>query len=330
MPFDPHQRDVDRQVDASMRIFEQAHVGPVSPVGPIRPQRVMACLDGSGQDAGGIAAADFFSARMGCETLVLDACERKSVGGPVGESVDESVDEYVRQRIASLREPQVVRFERGDAYDRILAAVEAEAPELVIVPCPFGRDFESVGADSTGTVIDVLLSRCTTPMLVIRRGDQPLQMATRDIALVVSGASDSAAAAAGWAIGMAADDATVTLNVAVEEGQLESLRELLQRIAPEQPVDREQFEEAMTKAHARLHAATAKAAAEAGLSYRLHPHMAEPTAPALQETPRPRLIVLPLEQGDRYSYGFVQDRIRRSPHPVLVVPSRGRRDAALG
>lgn len=300
-----------------MRMFEQAHVGPLAPVAPIRPQSVLVCLDGSAQDEGGIAAVEFLDGRVqGCRILVLDARERESVGG------------YAAERAASLREPQMVSFDEGDAYDRILAAVEAEAPELVIVPCPFGRDFESVGADSAGTVIDVLLSRCQTPMLVIRRGDQPLEMATREISLVVSGESDSAPAAAGWAIGMAAEHATVTLNLVVEEGQLESLRELLQAIAPDQPVDREQFEGAMTKTHARLHAATAKAAAEAGLKYRLDPHVGDPATPALQEVARPRLIVLPLERDDRYSYGFVQDRIRRSPHPLLVVPSRVTRDTA--
>ena len=32
------------------------------------------------------------------------------------------------------------------------------------------------------------------------------------------------------------------------------------------------------------------------------------------------LLVMPLEVDDRFEQGFVQDRIRRSPHPVLVVP----------
>lgn len=299
-----------------MRMFEQAHVGPLAPIAPIHPERVLVCLDGSGQDDGSIAAAAFFNERMPrCKVLVLDARER------------EQPDPYADERSAALREAQVVRADGGDAYDRILAAVEAEAPELVIVPCPFGRDFESVGADSAGTVIDVLLSRCTVPMLVIRRGDQPLEIATRDVALVVSGESDGAPVAVGWAIGMAAEGATLTLNLVVEQAQLESLRELLHQIAPDQPIDRERLEGAMTKTHARLHAAAAKAAAAAGLRYRLDPDAAESAEPDLQEVARPRLIVLPLERAERYSYGFVQDRIRRSPHPLLVIPSRVARDA---
>lgn len=294
-----------------MRMFEQAHVGPLDPVAPIHPERVLLCLDGSGQDDGGIAAAAFVSGRMPrCKVLVLDARER------------ETPDPYAGERAAALPGAQVVRFDQGDAYDRILAAVEAEMPDLVIVPCPFGRNFESVGADSAGTVIDVLLSRCTIPMLVIRRGDQPLELATRDVALVVSGESDSAPVAVGWAVGMAAEGATVTLNLVVEQAQLERLRELLQSIAPDQPIDREHLEGAVAKTHARLHATAAKAAAAAGLKYRLDPDAAESAEPDLQEAVPPRLIILPLEQGDRYSYGFVQDRIRRSPHPLLVIPSR--------
>lgn len=319
MPFDSRQSDVDRQVEASMRMFEQAHVGPPAPVAPIHPERVLVCLDGSGQDDGVIAAAAFFNARTSpCQLLVLDAREQDEPGS------------YADERAAALREARVVRVETGDAYDRILAAVETETPDLVIVPCPFGRDFESVGADSTGTVIDVLLSRCAVPMLVIRRGDQPLEIATGDLALVVSGESESAPTVVGWAVGMAAEGATLTLNLVVEPARLETLRELLEQLAPDQPIDRERLEGAMTKTHARLHAAAAKAAAAAGLRYRLDPDAAESAEPDLQEVARPRLIVLPLERSERHSYGFVQDRIRRSPHPLLVIPSRTPgRDQAL-
>ena len=58
------------------------------------------------------------------------------------------------------------------------------------------------------------------------------------------------------------------------------------------------------------------------MTYQLRPQAGESAPPNLQTESRKMLLVLPLEIDDRFGQGFVQDRIRRSPHPVLIVPGK--------
>ncbi len=307
--FEPEQSDLDRDVDASMRMFKKAQVGPAAEIAVANPKRVLLVLDGSGQDASGVAAAVHLQKQLGVEVMVLDAC-------PQG---DEAGDrEAVLQPL--LPDTQSLPYGDAPAYDEIMLAVETQAPDLLIVPCPFARDFESVGSDSAGTVIDVLLSRCLVPMLVIRRHDQPLEEATKEIAIVVGSECESEAKAAGWALCLAAAGATLTLSLVIDREQYENIRALMDVITPEKPLELSQLNEAMAESHARLHAGISKAAAHRKLRYRLQPMAYEDAPPSVLSTARPLLVVLPTEPDDRYCHGFVQDRIRRSPHPVLVVP----------
>ena len=64
----------------------------------------------------------------------------------------------------------------------------------------------------------------------------------------------------------------------------------------------------------------AKTASESGINYSLRPQAGETAPPNPLRDDTKMLIVMPLEVDDRFGQGFVQDRIRRSPHPVLVVP----------
>jgi hypothetical protein len=305
---DSEPNEVDRGVDESMRMFEKSQVGPAAALSPIRPARVMLVLDGSAQDGTGIAAAKYLRETFNVETLVLDA--RDSVEGNVTTSVIESVSGS-----RPIERPD------GDSYDAILAALQSHAVDLVVIPCPFGRDFDKVGTDSAGTVIDVLLSRCPRPMLVIRRDDQELEQCVKQVSVVVGGECDVESKAAAWAFGLSDDHATVTLNLVVEKEQYENIRSIVEALSEGTTLDPESFAAALTKTHQSLHAAMAKTATDLGRSYHLRPQAGEVAPPNPLDSKEKTLLVLPLEVDDRFGQGFVQDRIRRSPHPVLVVPS---------
>ena len=163
----PEPNEVDRGVDASMRMFEKSKVGDSAALVPIKPARVLLVLDGSPQDETGIESANYLRETFNVETLVLDG--RESDDGQQLEDIAGPVIE----RVSGSR-PITPPENDGDAHDIILAALGAHSVDLVILPCPFGREFESIGTDSAGTVIDVMLSRCPRPMLVIRRDDQAL------------------------------------------------------------------------------------------------------------------------------------------------------------
>ena len=300
--------DLDREVDASMRMFEKSKVGEAALITPIKPSRVMLVLDGSPQDETSVAAANHLRDAFNVETVVLDARD-----GP-------NEQDLAVSRAADVAGARPIRREEGDSYEAILAAIQTHSVDLLIVPCPFGRSFENVGTDSAGTVIDVLLSRCPCPLLVIRRDDQLLADCVSRLSVTVGSECDVETRAAAWAFGLAGSGATITLNLVIEKEQFENIRSIIEAMSPEQSFDAEQFSDALTKTHKAIHAAMAKTAAASGLTYHLRPQAGEVAPPNPLNDSKKMLIVMPLEVDDRFGQGFVQDRIRRSPHPVLIVP----------
>ena len=123
---------------------------------PSPPASVLVVLDGSGQDACSVPLAAHLKARFGCELAVADARE-----------TDAAADACERAA-ADLSAAPMPRTE-GESYEQILAAVDRSGCDLLITPCPFGREPESVGPHSAGLTTDMLLARCPVPMLVVRQ-----------------------------------------------------------------------------------------------------------------------------------------------------------------
>ena len=175
MPPDPESTDLDRDVDASMRMFEKSKVGDAAAITPVKPSRVMLVLDGSSQDETALESARYLRETFNVETVMLDAR-----------------DGDLTEDLAVARAPQVsgarpIARGEGDSYEVILAAIKTHSVDMLIVPCPFGRSFEHVGTDSAGTVMDVLLSRCPCPILAIRRDDQLLSECVHRVSVIVGG-----------------------------------------------------------------------------------------------------------------------------------------------
>lgn len=302
--------DLDRDVDAAMRMFEKSKVGPAPTITPRTPKKVLLVLDGSPQDDTGSNAANHLQGRFQSETLILDARDK----------IDGDASDLATDRASGIPMSTPIRRGQGDSYDAILAALDEHPVDLLIVPCPFGRSFEKVGIDSAGTVIDVLLSRCPVPMLVIRRDDQQLAESIEQVSMIVGGECDVEGAAAAWVFGLASKSAILTLNLVIEKENYENMRALIEALHPEETLDTARFSEAMTKTHAAIHGSMAKTAASLEMTYRLRPVAGEVAPPNPLSDSKKMLLVMPLEVDDRFGQGFVHDRIRRSPHPVLVVP----------
>jgi hypothetical protein len=310
--------DLDREVDASMRMFEKSQVGPAALISLIRPSRVLLALDGSPQDETGVDAANYLRERFDTETLVIDAREN----GPTDQN------DLAISRADEISGARPIQREGEESYNSILNALKQHAVDLVIVPCPFGRPLEDVGTDSAGTVIDVLLSRCPKALLVIRRDDQRLSECADRVSMIVGDECEMEHRAAAWALGLAAEGADVTLNLVIEQEQFENIRAILEAIQPETQFEPEQFSEALAKSHQTLHGGMAKTAASMGLNYQLRPIAGELAPPNPMRESSKMMLVIPLEVDDRFEQGFAQDRIRRSPHPVLVVPGHVSEDAS--
>lgn len=306
--FEPTQREVDRDVESFMKAFERSQVGEVAAAHPRRPQHVLLVLDASSQDATGIALAQYFAETFDCRVSVVDA--RDSV---------ESQD-LVGQVAKQLNGVECIKGS-GDAFQQVLDAVAQVEPDLVVVPCPFGRDLKSVGPDSVGTVIDVLLARLNIPMLVVREPFEQVGQAFERLLLMIIGENEVAPLAAGWAAGLVAKGGRCDLVLVLEQEFFENMQDVLAAIDPEVTISPESVEGAMAASQTRLHRSLQIAARENDFEHDLFVlRENEPQATAMRDDPRHPLLVLALERADHASQGMVRDWIRWSANPVFIVP----------
>jgi len=238
--FDPQKTDVDKGMRNSMNMFEAAHVGPEAALKPRQPGHVLVVLDGSTQDGTSIGIARELKARFGSRLSVLDAREADQ-GNEVAEGV------------AAGLEAETLPRGRGESFDQILAAIDACGCDLCVLPCPYGRDLTSLGADSAGTVIDVLLARSPVPLLVTRKPFSIEDRPFRDVVLMLIGENETAEHAAQWAAGLVAASGEMELLLLLEEEFYENVHDLLKVLDPEKEFTQDDVVRALEQEHVRLH-----------------------------------------------------------------------------
>ncbi len=304
--FEPH-HDVDHDVEASMAQFLKARIGKPPPLVPKQPKSLLLVLDGSSQDATAVELAAELKQRFSAELHVCDGREHFE-GSGLADAVSKQLDAKVLPKGS------------GAAFDQVLAAIVTTGCELVILPCPFGRDLVSVGSDSTGTVIDVLLERSSVPLLVVRQPGMKDLSSFLHLDFPLIGENEAAPEAAAWALGVCAPHADLELQLVLEHEVAENVRELMRNISPETDITEEQLTSALQQSCVRLHRSLETAAAELGFRYRLRTSVERESPDEVQET---GLLVLALERSDHLSEGYVHDKIRHSQRPVLVIPHGG-------
>lgn len=307
--FEPFERDVERDVEASMSLFQRAHIGEVAAVEPRRPRHVLLVLDGSTQDATSVRFARHLHERLKTQCTVVDARP-------------EVADNRLVEQSAKQLGANVVEKQTGESFDQVLAATKDRECDLIILPCPYGRDLESVGPDSVGTVIDVLLTRSPVPLLVVRQPVPEGDVLFDGLVMALIGENEAAHSAAEWAVGLREATGRLQLLLMLETEFYENVRDVLGAVAPDQQIDSESLGDALVKANVRLHRALQKAADAHGFDYALTLRRQGESSPdPLQPAGGRPLIVIPLERGDFASEGYVHDRIRRSHNALLIVPT---------
>jgi hypothetical protein len=305
---EPSQREVDEALESSMQMFERVQVGQVAPLEPHTPKHVLLALDASSQDETSLAVTRVLRERFAVGVSILAACDDP-----------DRVAEAARR---ALGEATVIPS-RGarDSFEQILTAIDTSRADLLVSPCPFGRDFEQIGPDSAGTVVDVLLARSPIPLLVVRQPHAISGAAFRQVALPLGGENRAAQDAAAWAAGLVAPGGHLELILVVEDEFRESARQLLESMRLEVPPGSEGLETALRKAHVRLHRALQKTAQQAGFDYALTVESEDEARAFLnRELSALSLVVVAVERPDHLSQGFANHCIRCSRQPVLVVP----------
>lgn len=312
---DPTRRQVDAAIESSMDLFKRADVGDTASIQPLRPQRVLVALDGSTQDYATALLARQLTERLGCQTGYVFVPNTNSTGGISSDIADDAAE----QLKAISASP--VTVDAGSNYGQILQAAESFETDLLIVPCPFGRDFLALGEDSTGTVIDVLTARATVPFIAVRRPDATGRDPSKHLRIILTGENRATQLAARWATGLVHPAGRLELLLLVEESFFENFRESLHSIQPDVKVTHEDLGNALARTHGKLHSALHRASSEFGFEYELWIRYEGDERPVTPEHPKthPALMVVCLERHSHDSQGDVHDFVRRSPHPTLVV-----------
>ncbi len=306
---DSNQEQIDRDLATSMDMFRRVQVGEVGAIEPRRPQRVLLALDGSSQDGTSTAIAAGLVERYDCAVVLLAACaESEAV---VGRAAGYFVDGTATMAVGP-----------DDPFEPILSAVEKEKSDLVIAPCPFGREFEKIGPDSAGTIIDVLLARLHVPLLAVREPHEIARPMFRCVALQVPGENNAALDAAAWAAAMVAADGHLKLSLVVAEELREDLIELLQAMRVDVELTTDDLAAALQREYVRLHRGLQKTSAKLGFQYDMSViKRQDEEADAGRSLDDVSLMVVALERGSDMSQGYTRYCVLHSRAPVLVVPS---------
>lgn len=306
--MEPTQREVDQGLEKSMKMFARVQLGEVAALESPRPGRMLLTLDGSSQDATSTAIAAALAERFSAQVSVLAACSNS-------QSVAENA-------VRALGAGDIVPSSGSeDSFEQILAAVESTAAELVLTPCPFGRDFEQIGPDSAGTVVDVLIARLTIPLLVVRAPREIEGAPFARVTLPLIGENAAAHDAAAWGTALVAPGGRFELLLVLEEEFHDNVAQLLESIDPQAETTSEELSAALQKTHVRLHRALQKAASQAGFDYSLSVKPEDEARLFLhRDFDGLSLVVVALERPHHVSQGYASHSIRSSRQPVLVVP----------
>lgn len=300
------QRQVDADLAESMDLFQRADVGEAAAIEPVHPTQLLVALDGSTQDVAGAQLAQQLQQRFGCQVAHVSP----PLEEPAQYREPDGLDSFSKK----------VEPAGETAYERILNAAENSGADLLIVPCPFGRDFEDIGEESTGSVVDVLIARSSVPFIAIRKPVDNEEDPTQHVRLVLTGSNPAAELAARRAVSLARADGRLDLLLLVEESFYQNFRQTLAAISPDVKVSHADVENALARTYARLHASLQHTANKIGFDYELLIRSERDDSPITPGDPKthPALIVLGVERHEHDSRGEIHDYIRRSPHSVLV------------
>ena len=309
---EPTQRQVDSDLQKSMDLFERADVGITQAIPLKRPGHVLLVLDGSTQDSAAVSLATRMKVRLNCELTWAFI--------PTAGSSTLASDHRDTLNEAAANETSTNVSKDNDTANQILQVVTESAADMLIVPCPFGRDFEEIGEDSTGTVIDLLAARCKIPFVTIRRPDIVDVDPTGHVRLILTGENSAAELAASFAAGLVQPNGKLELLLLVEVSFYHNFRQAMHAIDPSKVVTYEDLEHALARQYGRLHASLQHTADEVGFDYELLIRNEEDETSMTPEDPvsHPAVMVLGAERGDHDSLGEIRDFIRRCPHAVLV------------
>jgi len=305
---DPTQRNVDSELSHSMDLCGRAFVCAGIDISQLRPKKILVATDGSTQDHPLALFSKQLQDRLACEVGYLESGDGSAA--------------QLAQRVSTGATVVDADATIKDDYEQILTAAESFDADLLMLPCPYRRDFESLGEDSAGTVMEVIAARSKIPTIFIRRPDAVGRDPSNHVRMILTRENAAATKMARWATGLVQPNGRLELLLLVEKSTYRNFREIMNSLQPDAEFRPEDLEGALAQTYARLHSGLQRASEEHGFTYDLMIRYEADELPITPEHPttHPALIALGLVRHDHDSRNEIHDFVRRSPHPVFVVP----------
>ncbi|MFQ5837905.1 MAG: hypothetical protein ACE5HJ_03890 [Thermoplasmata archaeon] len=307
-------RDVERIVEEQVEAFEEALLGKVD-LGEPRLKTILLALDRSNQDDMVMGLGSELSRRYSAALVVT---------GGFPDDLEEEARSYLSEAIRRLLKERVdatALWAPGEeSFEKILWARQESEADMLVLPAPYFRDIESLGEDSVGTNLDVLLARSQVPLLVVRDPGLDPAAVLAHIHLAIFDDSLLSKGAAEWALLLAKGGRMDALALVEEEfvGMVE------EALAPEAISD-EDIGKRFARDLVPLVSAVLRRCDEAGIPWDVEYATGDLVNTITKRVERRQgLIVLRgYEPHDRPGEKVAREVILRSRSPVMAVKGGG-------
>ena len=150
----------DKQIQENIAAFEAALSSgkAAKEAATFRFTGALAAFDGSNQDGDVLGLSQSLASRLQIPLYLLPS--------PGEEAID------LERRLETLSQAGIqaegLLSEEEEPFRRILEAIQARSPNLLVLPSPFGHDLGELGQTTLGTVVEVAISKGNCPTLVVR------------------------------------------------------------------------------------------------------------------------------------------------------------------
>lgn len=166
-------------VSESVHAFEAAVSATKTALRIPKIERILVAIDGSNQDDTTVGIAAGIARTHGASMHVVYAPESDA----------QPHDDLLDDRVGALSESGVTAHAiRTDhtrrSFDQILDAADQTHVHLIVVDAPYLDDYESLGKASIGTNLQMLMTKASVPLLVVR---EPIEEPTECLSHVLLG-----------------------------------------------------------------------------------------------------------------------------------------------
>lgn len=205
--------------------------------------------------------------------------------------------------------------------EQILARAGRSSTQMVVLPVPFGQNYDELAHDSLGAVVDQLLLKSGGPVLCIREPQDPaqIQQALHDVIVPIVTSDELASKAVSWGFLLTPSGGRLDLVAIADRSDLEVARHLVSEDV--RTLDADHLSRAMMKEIGGLVSATQQRGSAEGRTIHVETRVGPFVATTLRELhERPHMLICGIShQHSSPSFHRATDLLLESKGAVLFV-----------